>query len=41
MLPWPSLLLMFVAIFVVGMLAGLAALIPALRARLLPSLRSE
>lgn len=40
-LPWPSLLLMFVAVFATGMLAGLVALIPALRARLLPTLRSE
>ncbi len=39
--PWSSLLLMFVAVFATGMLAGIAALVPALRARLLPSLRSE
>ena len=39
--PWQSLLLMFVGIFLAGMLAGLAALVPALRTRLLPALRSE
>lgn len=40
-IPWSSLLLTFAAVFAAGMLAGLAALIPALRARLLPALRSE
>ena len=40
-LPWGSLLLTFAAIFAAGVLAGLAALIPALRAKLLPALRSE
>lgn len=40
-MPWQSLLLMFVGIFLAGMLAGLAALVPALRTRLLPALRSE
>ena len=40
-LPWLSLLIMFVSVFVTGMLAGLIALIPALRAPLLSALRSE
>ncbi len=39
--PWGSLLAMFGGIFVVGLLAGAAALIPTLRAPLLPALRSE
>ncbi|MCK4342508.1 MAG: ABC transporter permease [Phycisphaerae bacterium] len=39
--PWGSLLLMFGAIFVAGLLAGIIALIPTLRAPLLPALRSE
>ena len=41
LIPWSSLLLTFAAVFAAGMLAGLAALIPALRARLLPALRTE
>ncbi len=41
LIPWASLMMMFVAIFATGMLAGLAALIPALRAPLLPALRAE
>ena len=40
-LPWASLLLMLAAVLAGGMLVGLAALIPALRAPLLPTLRSE
>jgi putative ABC transport system permease protein len=41
LIPWSSLLLAFAAIFATGMLAGWVALIPALRARLLPALRAE
>ena len=41
LIPWSSLLLTFAAVFAAGMLAGWAALIPALRARLLPALRME
>ena len=40
-LPLASLLLMFAAILLAGLLAGLAALIPTLRAPLLPALRTE
>jgi len=40
-IPWPSLVLTFAAVFAAGMLAGLVALIPALRAPLLPALRAE
>ena len=40
-LPWTSLLLMFTGIFAAGLLAGLVALLPALRTPLLPALRSE
>ncbi|MEW6252642.1 MAG: ABC transporter permease [Planctomycetota bacterium] len=39
--PWLSLVGLFALIFAVGLLAGAAALIPALRAPLLPALRSE
>ncbi len=40
-IPWPSLLLMFAAIFAVGLLTGYLALAFSLRASLLPALRSE
>jgi hypothetical protein len=40
-LPWQSLLLLLGAVFATGMLASTVALIPVLRARLLPALRSE
>jgi len=40
-LPWLSLLAVFMVIFTAGVFAGLAALIPALRTRLLPALRAE
>jgi ABC-type lipoprotein release transport system permease subunit len=39
--PWPSLLLMFAAIFAAGLLTGYLALAFSLRASLLPALRSE
>jgi ABC-type antimicrobial peptide transport system permease subunit len=39
--PWVGLLLMFVGILLAGMLAGVVALWPALRASLLPALRAE
>jgi hypothetical protein len=40
-IPWPSLLLMFAAIFAAGLLTGYLALAFSLRAPLLPALRSE
>jgi len=40
-IPWVSLLLMFAVILAAGLLAGVVALIPTLRAPLLPALRSE
>jgi putative ABC transport system permease protein len=40
-LPWAALLLMVAVIFAGGLLAGAAALIPTLRAPLLPALRTE
>lgn len=40
-IPWTSLLTMFLAILIVGLLAGGAVLRPVLRAPLLPALRSE
>jgi ABC-type lipoprotein release transport system permease subunit len=39
--PWAALLLMPAGIFAAGLLAGVVALVPALRAPLLPALRSE
>jgi len=39
--PWGSLLLLFTAVFLAGLAAGVVALAPALRAPLLPALRSE
>ncbi|MDO8632388.1 MAG: FtsX-like permease family protein [Phycisphaerales bacterium] len=40
-IPWPSLALTVGAVVVVGMLAGLAAVVPTLRAPLIPALRNE
>jgi putative ABC transport system permease protein len=39
--PWASLVLLFAVVFLAGLSAGLAALLSALRAPLLPALRSE
>jgi ABC-type antimicrobial peptide transport system permease subunit len=41
LIPWFSLLATFAAVFAAGVLASLAALLPALRAPLLPALRAE
>ncbi|MBU0638998.1 MAG: ABC transporter permease [Planctomycetes bacterium] len=40
-LPWGSLGLILAAVFMVGMTSGVVALVPALRARLLPALQRE
>jgi hypothetical protein len=40
-IPWASLALMVATVLVTGLVAGVGTVVPALRAPLLPALRSE